>query len=58
LLWPTAVTHLIPGQSRRFGPTREVVEATGFAQLRRLRLVEALAFDGAFSGGLFAELRP
>ncbi len=34
------------------------VDATSFALMRRLRLREALAFDGDFSAAGFVELRP
>ncbi len=34
------------------------VDATSFAVMRRLRLGEALAFDGHFSAAGFLELRP
>jgi predicted nucleic acid-binding protein len=34
------------------------VDATSFAMMRRLRLREALAFDGDFSAAGFVELRP
>lgn len=34
------------------------VDATSFALMRRLRLREALAFDGDFSAAGFIELRP
>ena len=34
------------------------VDATSFAVMRRLRLLEALAFDGDFSAAGFVELRP
>jgi uncharacterized protein len=34
------------------------VDATSFAVMRRLRLTEALAFDGDFSAVSFVEVRP
>lgn len=34
------------------------VDATSFALMRKLRLREALAFDGAFAAAGFVELRP
>ncbi len=34
------------------------VDATSFALMRRLRLTEALAFDGDFSAAGFIEVRP
>ena len=34
------------------------VDATSFSLMRRLRLREALAFDGDFSAAGFVELRP
>jgi uncharacterized protein len=34
------------------------VDATSFAVMRRLRLTEALAFDGDFTAARFVELRP
>jgi uncharacterized protein len=34
------------------------VDATSFAAMRRLRLLEALAFDGDFAAAGFVELRP
>ena len=34
------------------------VDATSFAVMRRLRLLEALAFDGDFAAAGFVELRP
>ena len=34
------------------------VDATSFASMRRLRLTEALAFDGDFSAAGFIEVRP
>ena len=34
------------------------VDATSFATMRRLRLTEALAFDGDFSAAGFIEVRP
>ncbi len=34
------------------------VDATSFASMRRLRLTEALAFDGDFSAAGFVEVRP
>src|SRR5436309_11363134 len=34
------------------------VDATSFAVMRRLRLLEALAFDGDFTAAGFMELRP
>jgi predicted nucleic acid-binding protein len=34
------------------------VDATSFAVMRRLRLAEALAFDGDFAAAGFVELRP
>jgi predicted nucleic acid-binding protein len=34
------------------------VDATSFALMRRLRIREALAFDGDFSAAGFVELRP
>jgi predicted nucleic acid-binding protein len=34
------------------------VDATSFALMRRLRLKEALAFDGDFSAAGFVEMRP
>jgi predicted nucleic acid-binding protein len=38
--------------------TYSFVDATSFALMRRLRLVEALAFDGDFAAAGFIELRP
>ena len=34
------------------------VDATSFALMRRLRIAEALAFDGDFTAAGFLELRP
>jgi predicted nucleic acid-binding protein len=34
------------------------VDATSFATMRRLRLTEALAFDGDFTAAGFSEVRP
>ncbi len=34
------------------------VDATSFALMRKLRLTEALAFDGDFAAAGFTELRP
>ena len=34
------------------------VDATSFAVMRRLRILEALAFDGDFSAAGFVEVRP
>ncbi len=34
------------------------VDATSFALMRKLRIEEALAFDGDFAAGGFVELRP
>lgn len=34
------------------------VDATSFAVMRRLRMLEALAFDGDFAAAGFVELRP
>ena len=38
--------------------TYSFVDATSFATMRRLRLTEALAFDGDFSAAGFVEVRP
>ena len=34
------------------------VDATSFALMRKLRIEDALAFDGDFAAGGFVELRP
>lgn len=43
---------------RRSDRAYSFVDATSFALMRRLRLREALAFDGDFSAAGFVEVRP
>ena len=43
---------------RRSDRAYSFVDATSFALMRRLRLKEALAFDGDFSAAGFIEVRP
>ena len=43
---------------RRDERTYSFVDATSFAVMRRLRIAEALAFDGDFSAAGFVEVRP
>jgi uncharacterized protein len=43
---------------RRAERAYSFVDATSFALMRRRRIREALAFDGAFSAAGFVELRP
>ncbi len=43
---------------RRDERTYSYVDATSFALMRRLRLREALAFDGDFAAAGFVEVRP